>query len=146
MKASNFEQVIQWHLLAGIKPPVGYNVDDTLALKLILEEVGELQAALKDKNVAEVADALGDILFVAYGACYRYGMDANIIFNEVSRSNFSKFCLTEEEALDTIATYNKEKGADFAGYRQEGNYYVVFRLSDGKLLKSKKWSPPMFDR
>lgn len=144
MTSTNFLHVAQWHMLAGIMPPKPANLDDQLALKLIEEEVEELKVALANNDKVEVADALGDILFVVYGAAYRYGMDANKIFAEVARSNFSKFCLTEQEALDTIATYNKANTDGFADCRKEGDYWIVYRVSDGKLLKNNKWSPPNF--
>lgn len=36
------------------------------------------------------ADALVDLLYVVYGACLEFGIDANKVFDEVHRSNMSK--------------------------------------------------------
>jgi len=61
-----------------------------LRLDLIKEELSELELAMKNKNLKEVADALTDILYVTYGAGYAYGIDLDKCFKEVQRSNMSK--------------------------------------------------------
>ena len=61
-----------------------------LRLDLIKEELGELEEAMKTKNLKEVADALTDILYVTYGAGYAYGVDLDQCFKEVQRANMSK--------------------------------------------------------
>ena len=55
-----------------------------------LEELEELNQAIKDKNLKEVADSLTDILYVTYGAGHAFGIDLDECFNEVQRSNMSK--------------------------------------------------------
>jgi len=61
-----------------------------LRLKLIKEELEELEQALNDKNLLEVADALTDILYVTYGAGHSFGINLDVCFDEVQRSNMSK--------------------------------------------------------
>ena len=61
-----------------------------LRLNLIQEELDELDQALKNKDIKEVADALTDILYVTYGAGIAFGIDLDKCFNEVQRSNMSK--------------------------------------------------------
>ena len=61
-----------------------------LRLNLIKEELEELQAAVKEKNILEVADALTDILYVTYGAGHAFGINLDQCFNEVQKSNMSK--------------------------------------------------------
>ena len=43
-----------------------------LRLDLIQEEFEELQEAIDNKDMVEVADALTDLLYVVYGACLLY--------------------------------------------------------------------------
>ena len=57
---------------------------------LIKEELNELEQAMKEKNLKEVADALTDILYVTYGAGCAYGIDLDKCFKEVQRANMSK--------------------------------------------------------
>ena len=61
-----------------------------LRYDLIKEELDELQIALKDKNILEVADALTDILYVTYGAGHAFGINLDKCFDEVQKSNMSK--------------------------------------------------------
>ena len=50
----------------------------------------ELEEAIKEKNLIEVADALTDILYVTYGAGTAFGIDLDKCFDEVHNSNMSK--------------------------------------------------------
>ena len=61
-----------------------------LRISLINEELEELKKAIKDNNILEVADALTDILYVAYGAGHAFGINLDECFNEVQESNMSK--------------------------------------------------------
>ena len=61
-----------------------------LRLNLIKEELEELQEAIKQEDLLEVADALTDILYVTYGAGHAFGIDLDNCFDEVQKSNMSK--------------------------------------------------------
>ena len=61
-----------------------------LRLSLIQEELDELNKAIQEKDIVEVADALTDILYVTYGAGHAFGIDLDQCFNEVQNSNMSK--------------------------------------------------------
>ena len=61
-----------------------------LRYELIKEELSELNKAIDDKNIEEVADALTDILYVTYGAGHAFGINLDRCFEEVQNSNMSK--------------------------------------------------------
>ena len=61
-----------------------------LRYDLIKEELDEFEAAIKARDLTEIADALTDILYVTYGAGIAFGIDLDKCFNEVQRSNMSK--------------------------------------------------------
>jgi len=61
-----------------------------LRYELIKEELEELNQAIKDKDIKEVADALTDILYVTYGAGHAFGVNLDKCFEEVQQSNMSK--------------------------------------------------------
>jgi predicted HAD superfamily Cof-like phosphohydrolase len=61
-----------------------------LRYDLIKEELDELKAALDNKDLLEVVDALTDILYVTYGAGHAFGIDLDKCFDEVQNSNMSK--------------------------------------------------------
>lgn len=61
-----------------------------LRLELIREEYEELEEAIENKDMIEVADALTDLLYVVYGAGHAFGIDLDECFLEVHESNMSK--------------------------------------------------------
>ena len=91
---SNFEDVKKFMKTFG--QPVIYKPqfpdEKTMSLRydLIKEELNELETAMKEKNLKEIADALTDILYVTYGAGCAYGIDLDKCFQEVQRPNMSK--------------------------------------------------------
>lgn len=61
-----------------------------LRIDLISEELEELQLAITNNDIVEVADALTDLLYVVYGAGHAFGIDLDECFTEVHESNMSK--------------------------------------------------------
>ncbi|AFS46982.1 phosphoribosyl-ATP diphosphatase [alpha proteobacterium HIMB5] len=72
------------------KPSLSSEKINSLRLSLIHEELDELNKAIQDKDIVEVADALTDILYVTYGAGHAFGINLDQCFNEVQNSNMSK--------------------------------------------------------
>ena len=72
------------------KPQIPDEKTMQLRYDLIKEELDELEQAMKDKNLKEIADALTDILYVTYGAGFAYGVNLDKCFKEVQRANMSK--------------------------------------------------------
>ena len=101
-----------------------------LRFELMKEENEEYMQAVIDKDVVEVADALGDQLYILIGTILSHGMQEVIvdIFNEIHRSNMSK--------LD-------ENGKPIIN-GQDGVLDITREL--GKVLKSTRYSKPNFDK
>jgi predicted HAD superfamily Cof-like phosphohydrolase len=57
---------------------------------VLVEEVGELLAALSKTDEVEVADALGDVLYVVLSIAENYKIPIAAIFDEIHRSNMTK--------------------------------------------------------
>ena len=72
------------------KPSFSTDKINKLRIDLIKEELDELQEAMKNNDLLEVADALTDILYVTYGAGHAFGIDLDKCFEEVQNSNMSK--------------------------------------------------------
>ena len=91
---SNFNKVKTFMMTFGqevkTKPSFSSNKINSLRYDLIKEELEELKEAIKNKDLLEVADALTDILYVAYGAGHAFGVDLDKCFEEVQNSNMSK--------------------------------------------------------
>ena len=113
-----------------------------LRVALIAEELQELQVAILEKDIVEIADALCDIQYVLSGAILEFGLGEKFkaLFEEVQRSNMSKACRSEEEAMQTVEHYQKKDGTE-CYYKKEGDKYLVYRKADNKTIKSINYSP-----
>ena len=63
-----------------------------LRFDLMAEENEEYLEAAENNDLVEVADALGDMLYILCGTILEHGMQHKIeaVFNEIQRSNMSK--------------------------------------------------------
>ncbi len=66
--------------------------DMELRHRLMEEENNEYLDACKAENLVEVADALGDMMYILSGTILKHGLENHIeyIFDEIQRSNLSK--------------------------------------------------------
>ncbi len=79
----------------GIKEsPIAKLSENKLNLRfdLMAEENEEYLEAAKNNDLVEVADALGDMLYILCGTILDHGMQYKIeeVFNEIQKSNMSK--------------------------------------------------------
>ena len=75
------------------KPTVAITDDrKQLRFELMKEANEESLEAAKNNDLVEVADALGDMLYILCGTIIEHGMQDKIeeVFNEIQRSNMSK--------------------------------------------------------
>ena len=75
------------------KPTVAITDDrKQLRFELMKEENEEYLEAAKNNDLVEVADALGDMLYILCGTIIEHGMQDKIeeVSNEIQRSNMSK--------------------------------------------------------
>lgn len=85
-----------------------------LRVRLLREEVEEFALAVDRGDLVAAADALADVVYVAYGSAVTYGIDLDAVVSEVHRANMSKL---------------------------DGRGRPVLR-KDGKVLKSARYRPP----
>ncbi len=66
--------------------------DYTLRFNLLKEENEEYLEACKKGDLVEIADALGDQLYILFGTVLKHGLQHKIeeVFDEIQRSNMSK--------------------------------------------------------
>lgn len=86
-----------------------------LRKRLLDEEVKEYHDAVEARDLVEVADALGDIIYIAVGSALEFGIPLDKVWDAIQRSNMNK--------------------ADPATGK-------VNRRADGKILKPEGWTPP----
>jgi hypothetical protein len=110
----------------------------------ILEELEEYKHACETGDIVEVLDTLCDITYVATGnGVMLHGLKDKFMdaYAEVQASNMSKACKTEQEAKQTAESEAKRIGEE-TYYEQVGEYWVVYRKSDKKVLKSINYFRP----
>lgn len=134
-----------------------------LRLRLSIEELGELIQALglqkigarmlgelvdelnqegnTEPDMKAAVDALVDMRYVNNGFISTLGLVESFEtnFDVVQESNMSKFPTSEKEAKETVKAY-ADKGIE-TDYEKSGDLYIVTRKSDGKILKSVKYTP-----
>ena len=111
-------QVLQFNTIynvptAGI-PKLPNDIEATRVHNLILEELIELNEAIDNNDIVEVADALADIIYVTAQQAVTLGFPVDALLREVQRSNMSKL-------------------------GEDGK--PIFR-EDGKVLKGLSYTPP----
>ena len=74
--------------------PTGTVSEDEYMLRhnLLKEENEEYLDACRKGDIVEIADALGDLLYITFGTILRHGLQHRIeeVFDEIHRSNMSK--------------------------------------------------------
>lgn len=129
--------------LPVLEQPIIPDSDRTkLRINLLEEELSELKEAIENNDLIEVADAFCDIQYVLSGAILEFGLADKFktLFDEVQRSNMSKTCKNIEEAEATQKHYLENKGMASRIEERNGEY-LVYRIEDGKVLKSVNYSP-----
>lgn len=134
-----FHETFKHPVLA--EPTIPSQTRCNLRVSLLAEELKELEEAIENKDLVEIADALCDLQYVLSGAVLEFGLGEKFkeLFDEVQRSNMSKACKSEEEAKATVAHYEGKGTTCF--YEKEGDLFLVFREEDHKTLKSVNYSP-----
>jgi predicted HAD superfamily Cof-like phosphohydrolase len=91
------EKVRAFHDAFGIenadKPTAQLSKSDILLrYKLMREENEEYLEAAENGDIVEIADALGDMLYILCGTILKHGLEGKIadVFEEIQRSNMSK--------------------------------------------------------
>ncbi|MFL2628839.1 MAG: hypothetical protein ACJ0OQ_03660 [Candidatus Marisimplicoccus sp.] len=72
-----------------------------LRFRLMEEENKEYLEAANNNDIVEIADALGDILYILCGTILAHGLQDKIVevFNEIQRSNMSKLDINGEPVI-----------------------------------------------
>ena len=114
----------------------------------ILEELEEYKEACQKGDIVGVLDALCDITYVSLGnGTMLHGLKGQIkdAYAEVQASNMSKACKTEEEANLTVRVREQEQGTQ-CHYEKQGDYWVVYRSHDRKVMKSINYFKPNLEQ
>lgn len=126
------------------RPQIPNKQRQDLRYNLLKEELREFKMAVDQSDIISIMDAFADIQYVLAGAILEFGMGDvfPVIFAEIHRSNMSKACRSEEEALETKTKYeaaNPTEGP--CHYVERNGLWFVYRTNDMKTIKSINYSP-----
>lgn len=132
------QQVREFHQMFGLTvnavPAIPDGKDAVLRTELINEETREFTYAAVMGDITEIADALGDQLYIILGTANTYGIDLEPVFQEVHRSNMTKLWTSAEiagaprDATVTRVCHNADRA-------------FVVKRPDGKVLKPPSYEP-----
>lgn len=91
------KSVADFHTTYGLRfnsQPIA-NIDEKISVlryDLLNEENQEYLEAVQNNDIVEIADALGDMLYILYGTILAHGLQDKMeaVFEEIHRSNMSK--------------------------------------------------------
>ncbi len=117
-------------------------------LDTLVESQAALSEACKNHNLIDTAATLTKVIYQTYVIGTAFGVDMDVAMTLVHKSNMTKLCSSETEAQETVEWYAKEFAEgrvtyDTPNYRkaEDGEYWVVFNESTGKILKSINYKP-----
>jgi predicted HAD superfamily Cof-like phosphohydrolase len=98
----------------------------------------------QDKNA--VGTHLENLIMYCYEALIHLGIHPAESFEIVHRSNMSKLCVSEEEAIATIKSYENDSRYDTPTYRESKSKgkWIIFNESTKKVLKSINYTAADF--
>ena len=140
-QVAEFHKTFQAPILETPQIPSKERCD--LRINLMQEELNEIKEAIENDDLVEISDGLCDLMYVLAGSILEFGLGEKFVdlFDEVQRSNMSKACENQQEAISTLSHYKKKDGTE--GYYKQvaGGKWVVYRNGDNKVLKSIGYSP-----
>ena len=129
------------------KPQIPSKERCDLRINLMQEELNEIKEAIENDDLVEISDGLCDLMYVLAGSILEFGLGEKFVelFDEVQRSNMSKACNSQQEAISTLSHYKKKDGTE-GHYREVNGKWIVYRNGDNKVLKSIGYSPASLKR
>lgn len=110
MNKTNFQKIVEFHEAFGMPHSTTLNLSNlqnfkiaSLRVKLIDEEFNELLSA---PNLVEQLDAIGDLLYVIYGAGSSFGFDMDTEYSEYCNHLMTINMVTDEEQYCPPTTTN----------------------------------------
>jgi predicted HAD superfamily Cof-like phosphohydrolase len=81
--------------------------------KFLMEEVSELVTAHQQKDLVAAADAIVDIVYVAFGGAIEMGLPFDALWNAVHKANMSKIKVAPDDLGKRKFVHDLIKPADW---------------------------------
>lgn len=144
----NLNNVYQWLNLVPQSSNLSKKEKAFNAIRFTIEELTELEAAILVEDDLEIEDGIADVLFAFMNVPYHLNKEysrVEQVYQYAVESNFTKFCLTEEDAEETVKKYSNGTHLDKMGqaietyWVKQNNIYIILRKKDDKIMKSYKY-------
>lgn len=124
------------------------------AKNVIDNKLSNVENEKKEGDVDELRDACADMRVVMGNLIHFAGLREMFDedFEEVMKSNFSKYCKKEEDAKESVRLYaegihpNKMGKKIETYYEKVDSFFIIKQKSDGKILKSMHFKEPEFKK
>lgn len=93
-KVHEFNKVGGQYCAVKYKLPNSMSFDNQIGF--LREEIYEMVDAYNNGNIEEVIDGAGDAMYVLLHIFNQVGVDADVVLDEIHRSNMSKFVLGDD--------------------------------------------------
>jgi len=121
-----------------MKTPVGsIKIDNYLNIMKLM--IIDLRNTTTISTLKELLDIL---LKIVYNTGFTLGLNMDLLFREVHRSNMTKVCVEPDDVILSIEHYKKEGRYKTPSFKQKGKYYVIYDKETTKILKNHNWNPP----
>lgn len=123
--------------------------------KVVVEKkLSKIDNEKTEGDVDELRDACADMRVVMGNLIHFAGLREKFDedFEEVMKSNFSKYCENEDDAKESVRLYaegihpNKMGEKIETYYEKVDDFYIIKKKEDGKILKSLKFKEPEFKK
>jgi hypothetical protein len=136
-------------------------------VSLLKQALSLISLSSEDKDFANMIKFYAKLEAICHSIATLLGVDINLCFAEVHRSNMTKLCLTEEIAIRTVADYvlkkiirdsllegiddlekrakiiEDNKAYEEPSYKYDGvKYWIVYDNATTKILKSIDFEKP----
>lgn len=118
------------------------------AMKHVLDGYQQTQRGLLVGDLITIQKGLNNVVLSSLQIALAHNFDVIGAFNEVHKSNMSKFCTSYAECEQSIATRQNEGKEDYINAEihevkvEDKSYFVIRRASDGKVLKGSSFFEP----
>lgn len=138
------KEVYKWLEVANLEAPSTDQIQ-----KWVNSEIKEFNDALEIGDKPEMADAIADAMVFLLNYGYFYGVKAEDLdkrMKQVIQSNWTKYALSEQEAIDTVEAYRTASHWNKHGVNIQTDYkkelidgkevFIIKDSNTGKILKA----------
>lgn len=104
--------------------------------------IDAFERACESRSFDTMIMCLISVIDKTYDLGYYMGFDMDPMFREVHRSNMTKVCTTERDALESVQRYKMQGIYKLPVVRVKEPYFLVYDDHLNKILKSFYWDAP----